>query len=291
MPGGVSLRVDGVERAFYNTSPDGPRPFFFPVVGPSGHHLTRIGHPGDPVGHGHHLSVWFAHEKLDGVNFWADQVGTDIQIRHLRTTCLQDGPSWAAFSADLSWWADGRPRLLHELIAAIEPIGDSFALDLQSRFTPPGAEPVELGQTNFGILGIRVAKTISELFGAGRLTSSTGATGEPAIFGHASPWVDYSGPVAQDVVEGIAYLDHLSNPRHPALWHVRRDGWMCASSNQSGPLTVSPSSPLTLRYRLLLHPGPADASSFNSSFAEYSSQPAYAYTPASSGKFPSITRC
>src|SRR5262249_36545579 len=79
------------------------------------------------------------------------------------------------------------------------------------RFEASGAA-VELGQTNFGFLGVRVAKTMSERYGGGRLANADGATGEPAIFGKASRWVDYSGPAAPGRGRGDAYP---RPPRHP----------------------------------------------------------------------------
>jgi hypothetical protein len=56
----VSLQIDGIERLRWHFGPSYPRPFFYPLVGPSGASLTRIGHPGAP-NHDHHRSVWFAH--------------------------------------------------------------------------------------------------------------------------------------------------------------------------------------------------------------------------------------
>src|SRR5918993_1393514 len=55
----ASFRIDGAERLRWHFGPSYPRPFFYPLVGPSGTPLTRMGHPGDP-GHDHHRSVWFA---------------------------------------------------------------------------------------------------------------------------------------------------------------------------------------------------------------------------------------
>ena len=70
----ASLRIDGVERVGYEFGSGTTRPFLFPIIGPSGRGLTRMGHP-NPVGHEHHKSAWFGHEKVAGVNFWADRAG------------------------------------------------------------------------------------------------------------------------------------------------------------------------------------------------------------------------
>lgn len=53
----VSLRVDGGERLRWHYGSSYPRPFFFPLAGPSGIPLVRMGHPGAPD-HDHHRGVW-----------------------------------------------------------------------------------------------------------------------------------------------------------------------------------------------------------------------------------------
>lgn len=285
----ASLRIGDREVVGYEFAPGDCRPFFVPVLGPSGRELTRMGHP-NPVGHEHHRSVWFGHQFVDGVNFWADLPGQDVRIRHRRVLWYEDGPEWAAFAAELDWYAEGRVRLNQLLIAAVEDGGEGYAFDLQSRFSSPDGRPVELARTNFGFLGVRLAKSISEQFGGGRLTGSEGGIGEDAIFATRNRWVDYSGPVAPGVSEGIAYLDHPENPRHPSHWHVRRDGWMSAAFCLDEPYGVAADHPLDLRYRLLVHPGVADPDALDGAWRRFAETPPYAYNPADRGGFPSIRR-
>ncbi len=253
--GRASLRVDGVERAGYEYGAGGTRPYVFPLFGPSGTCLTRMGHP-DPIGHEHHKSVWFGHESIAGINFWEDRPASDIRIRHRCVRLFHDGPRWGGLVADLDWWANGRAHLHHELILVIEPTDrGGFALDIQSRLESSGGEPVELGKTNFGFLGVRVAKTMSEQFGGGRVLNARGYDRASAVFGEASAWVDYSGPSTAKEAEGICFMDHPTNPGHPVRWHVRADGWMGASFNREAGYGVARDHPLLLRYRLLVHPG------------------------------------
>src|SRR5436305_647127 len=69
----VSFQRDGVEIARYVFGHDLNRPFVFPVIGPSGRSLTRMGHPHDPETHSHHNSVWISHRDINGFNFWEDR--------------------------------------------------------------------------------------------------------------------------------------------------------------------------------------------------------------------------
>ncbi len=264
----VSFEIDGRERCRWHAGANAPRPFFFPLVGPSGESLTRMGHPGAPD-HDHHRSIWFAHEKVLGINFWSDQ--TTARIRQQTWLAYEDGEEECCMAVRLGWYDghDPKPLIQQELVAAVRPgpDGETF-LELQSIFSPM-SESLEFGKTNFGFLAVRVAKSISEHFGGGKLTNSEGATSEPAIFGQPARWMDYSGPIAAgrdgqpDVIEGITYFDHPSNPGFPNSWHVRADGWMGCSPCLRGPLTAKKSEPLVLRYLLHAHAGGSSAERSN----------------------------
>ena len=249
----VSFRIDASERLRWHYGPQYPRPFFYPLVGPSGSTLTRMGHPGAPD-HDHHRSIWFAHNKVLGIDFWGDRGGS---MRQKRWLCYQDGKDEAAMAVSIGWYDGHDPKELleQELIVGVRPgpDGETF-VELQSTFRPVG-DMLEFGKTNFGFLAVRVAKSISEYFGGGKLTNSEGAMGEPAIFGKAATWMDYSGPVGKGDIEGITYFNHPTNPSHPVKWHVREDGWMGASVCMDGPVTTTRKQPLILRYLLHAHKG------------------------------------
>lgn len=254
----VAFWVEGQERVRWHFGQQYPRPFFYPLLGPSGTCLTRMGHPGAP-NHDHHRSVWFGHYRVMGVDFWTDQ--TPARVHQTGWLAYQDGDQ-AVMAVELAW-LDGhnpQPLLQQRLVAAVQPgpePGETF-LELDSTFAPQ-AELFELGQTNFGFLAVRVAKHLSAFFGQGRLSDSEGRRGEAAIFGQPARWVDYSGPAPTAALtlthEGITYFDHPSNPTYPTAWHVRDDGWMGAAVCLRAPLTASRNQPLVLRYLLWAHRG------------------------------------
>lgn len=285
----ASFLVDGAERAVYRFGTGLPRPFLFPVLGPSGARLTRMGHP-NPVGHEHHRSVWFGHQKVDGVNFWEEREGSEARVRHRRVVLYHDASDFAGLVAELEWQAGERTLLKQRLIVALEPLprGD-YALDFESHFETAG-KPVELGQTNFGFLGVRVAKTLSEQFGGGTLRNDRGDSGEPAIFGKPARWVDYSGPSRPGVEEGICYMDHPSNPNHPTSWHVRQDGWMEAAFNLRGPYGVATDHPLDQRYRLFVHAGRLPVSALQTAWEHYAETPPLEVLPGRGGALASLVR-
>jgi hypothetical protein len=285
----ASFQIDGRERLRWHFGSHYPRPFFYPLVGPSGSPLTRMGHPGD-AGHDHHRSIWFAHHDVAGQSFWADNSKT--QVRQKRWLAYQDGDAEAAMAVLVGWYdAQGKELLEQELIAAVSGIGDGHLLpgetlvELQSTFRPAAAA-IELGKTNFGFLAVRMAKNIAAYFGGGQITDSESRQGEPAIFGRAATWMDYSGPVPGDrttaaaKIEGITYFDHPANAGHPAKWHVREDGWMGAGVCLDTARTIRKEEPLVLRYLLHAHAGAIDAKRATALAAEFGHRPAFKVEPA-----------
>lgn len=284
----ASFRVNGIEQTRWHFGSNAPRPFFFPLRGPSGETLTRMGHPGAP-NHDHHRSVWFAHHKLLGIDFWSDL--TDAIIRQQMWYAYHDSQDECGMAVQLGWFDghDPQPLVDQELVVFLRPLEKGeYTLDLQSTFRPRAAQ-IEFQQTNFGFLAVRVAKSLTVHFGGGQLTGSSGEIGEPALFGKPNRWMDYSGPVAvpddtgtrQVVTEGITYFDHPRNPAYPAKWHVRSDGWMGASACRDAPLITSRENPLTLRYLLHIHSGAVDASRANALADEWATWPGYRVAKAS----------
>lgn len=257
----VSFQIDGREVLRWHEGRDYPRPYFYPVVGPAGVSLTRMGHPG-ASNHDHHQSLWFAHNKVLGIDFWGNQSGATI--RQLQWLAYEDSDAACRMAVLLGWY-DGHnpaPLLKQQLICEVRPCDRplEFTIELQSEFVPE-SESLEFQQTNFGFLAVRVAKSISGHFGGGSLTSSAGLTGEKAIFGKPARWMDYSGDIGrqQPQIEGLTLLDHPQNPGQPTGWHVREDGWMCASPTMQTSLSTTRQAPLQLRYQLLVHAGPVDS--------------------------------
>src|SRR5690606_32692211 len=100
----VSFGIDGAEKLRLHYGPPSPRPFLLPFLSPSGGVLTRMGHPG-AQDHDHHRSIWFAHNDVNGANFWADT--SDARIRQVHWYAYHDGNDEAVM-ATLTRWQDGQ---------------------------------------------------------------------------------------------------------------------------------------------------------------------------------------
>lgn len=251
----ISFQHDGAEIARYHFAPDLRRPFVFPVIGPSGRSLTRIGHPHDPESHSHHNSIWISHHDVNGISFWDDRAKG--QIVHRRILRFDDGPESAAVLTENAWIASNNVLLLERRLTRTQMLPNKewlLTIDLELQ---PATREITFGKTPFGLIGVRMAKTIGVNDGGGRILNSEGAINEPAILWKKARWVDYSGPITPKATEGITLMDHPSNPNHPATFHVRNDGWMGASLTFDAPLTISTNQPLKLKYACYIHARPS----------------------------------
>ena len=273
--------IDGRRVTQWCSAPSDPRPCFYPLIGPSSVSLTRMGHPGAPD-HDHHRSVWFAHNLVMGVNFWAD--GTGARVVQRRWLAIEDGDEWGGMAVELEWLDGHNPApLLHQTLVAIMYPDEQrqWQLEIQSDFEARNGA-IELAASNFGIFAVRLAKSLSVAFGGGRLRCSEGREGEPRIFEQTARWVDYSGPVEvweasqpRQVTEGVTYFDHPSNPSYPSRWHVRSDGWMTASTSQPNGIVIDAEHPLRVRYLLDVHAGELDSERANRIASEFAARPAW----------------
>jgi hypothetical protein len=248
----ASFQRDGVEITRYHFGPGLHRPFLFPVIGPSGHSLTRMGHPRDPESHSHHNSVWISHNDVDGISFWSDR--GDGKIRCKRIVKFEDAGESSSIVTENEWISnEGKIHLLETRKTTVLLLKNSewlLIIDMQIR---PKGSTVTLGKTPFGMIGVRMAKTIGVNDGGGRIRNSEGAINEKGILWKKARWVDYSGAVTNEKLEGITLFDHPDNPNFPAYFHVRNDGWMGASLTFDGPKKIRPDKPLHLRYGLYIH--------------------------------------
>jgi hypothetical protein len=265
----ASVERRGQEIARYHFGPSLRRPFLYPLVAnANGKSLTRMGHPRDPHGHSHHNSLWISHHDVNGVSFWGDSGKGKIATK--RIVRYEDTDDEALIQAQHAWIDESSGKtLLEELrtlrFQKLETTDWRLVIDLE--FT--AKEPVTFGKTPFGLVGVRMAKTIGVHDGGGRIINSAGAVNEKEVFWKPAKWVDYSGPIAPDGRGGIALFDHPSNPNHPTVFHVRDDGWMGASLTFAEPRTIEPDAPLTLRYGFWIHAGQRELAAIETQFEAF----------------------
>lgn len=249
----ASIQVEGRELTRLHFGRQLHRPFLYPVISPAGNRLTRMGHPHDPNGHSHHNSIWLSHHDVNGVDFWGDAGKGRIEC--MKINRYEDGDDRATIEIAARWIdTETEQTLLSEVrtMTFYPQTNGQWLLDLRTQLTAQQPE-VTLGDTPFGLIGIRMAKTIGVTDGGGRILNSAGQRDEKEAFRQPAEWVDYSGAAARDELAGITLMDAAENPGHPAPFHVRNDGWMGACFSHQRPTTLKKGESVTARYGVYIH--------------------------------------
>jgi Methane oxygenase PmoA len=290
-PEGISFRAQGPNIAVgldqkpltvYHVDA-GNKPFFFPLIGPSGHSMTRA-YPmqvvdGEDHDHRHQRSCWFTHGSVNGVDFWGEEKNSGM-IREVKRTIVVEGPSLGRLSTTNDWRPPGGKRVCQdERITTFYCTHDARLIDFEIKIVASDG-PVTFGDTKEGMFGIRVASSMDVLKeSGGKIMNAQGLTDLKA-WGQASAWVDYVGPV-EKITAGIAIFNHPDSFRYPTTWHVRPYGlfaanpfgWHDFGRPASGEHTVAAGQSITFRYRVILHRGGIDSSALDQRFRSYAHPP------------------
>lgn len=267
---------------------DAPKPYFFPLIGPTGEPVTRA-HPmekidGEDHDHNHQRSLWFTHGNVNGIDFWgADPLnpprpnyGKIVE----RSRESSSGTVLGQLKTTDDWLGpDGQRLCSDERIVRFLDTRDVRVIDFS--FTVLASDgDVTFRDTKEGSFGLRVASTmnVNRKLG-GKITNAEGIT-DTAAWGKASPWVDYVGPVAGKTV-GIAILNHPSSFRYPTTWHVRDYGlfaanpfgWHDFGKGEKGDYTIPAGQSIRLDYRVILHPGETESAAIPDAFRAYAEPP------------------
>ena len=79
----------------------------------------------------------------------------------------------------------------------------TWIMTIALQFVPgSGMEEVTFDQNPFGVIGVRMAKTIGVHDGGGRILNSHGQLNEKEVFRKPTKWVDYAGMIREGVAEG-----------------------------------------------------------------------------------------
>ena len=289
----IGVEIQGKPYTDFIFKGDGvTKPFLWPLRSASGKIITRSfpieSPPGEPHDHPHHRGLWFAHENVNGVDFWNNDASYTAPPPRGRIVFEKltkaSGGAHATLGVRLGWIDPDGHKLIEETrVMEIHGTPTLRIIDLDIVLTP--VTKVVIGDAKDGTLGIRLNpllqedKTVKEedkttwtIPGApGLIVNAEGAEHEKAVWGKPSNWVDYSGEIDGEKL-GIAILDHPSNSRR-ARWHVRAYGLFAANpfgdavftddKSHDGSVTLDPSAnpkaALHFRYRVIIHPGDAQS--------------------------------
>jgi hypothetical protein len=292
--GRLLIEIDGDLFTAYHFGSDVTRPYFHPLVGPTGTSVVRDfpmveGVDGETSDHPHHRGMWTAHGDVNGHDNWLEGSGK-ASIRHSGFPRLVSGPVYGSFDASAEWidrW--GSVALTDTRRVTVFNLGpDERLVEYAIRVSASHGQ-VTFGDTKeAGIVSIRVASSMDgptrdRPGGKGKIETADGSVGEAEAWGRRAAWCDYSGPVGEDIV-GIAILDHPTNPRFPTHWHVRDYGLMTVNpfglhdftgdtNAHLGDLIVPPYESRVFRYRIVIHRGDATVGEVRERYHDFVNPP------------------
>ena len=290
--GKIGVIIDGEPFTEFFVSGDGvTKPYLHPLRAPSGTYVTRMW-PMEKVAeetgilkpdHPHQRGLWFAHEKVNGIDFWNNDASYTTPNRGKIVLANLDevasGKEQGTLAATFDWTDMAGHKLLTEKRRMTFYAGAKARIvDLDITLTA-AAEKVVFGDAKDGLLGIRMRPVLQETGGNGHIVNAGGLAGEKQLWGKPANWCDYSGAVGGERL-GIAILDHPENPRHPVRWHARGYGLFAANpfalaaftgdKTRDGSLTIAPGQAVRFRYRIIIHEGDAKEAAIAAEWADYS---------------------
>jgi len=281
--GAIEASINGALFTRYNFA-GAPKPFCYPVIGPTGEPVTRS-YPmekvaGESTDHPHHRSFWFAHGNVNGHDFWGESEESG-KIVHRGFEALRSGSVMGLIRARNDWVASDGKKICEDVRELrIYRTGDGRLLDFEVTLIASDG-PIEFGDTKEGMMAFRVASSMEVTRKNGHILNSEGVRDKEA-WGKRANWCDYWGPIEGKTV-GIAILDNPANFRHPTYWHVRDYGLFAANpfgvrdfvgkQAPSGAHTVPKGGSITFRYRIFIHEADAQQADIAGLWNQYAHPP------------------
>ena len=258
---------------------------FHPVNTPSGERVTNIA----PNDHPHHRGIFLGwqdaefHEPANLAkygpthplralsilrgDFWgwgeyAPREGRLIQNRDVKLVgadsehaALEVHNEWTLTDATMG--VTNPRKMLDEVdkVTVVERDG-VYVIDLEYRLTP--VADYILNRSGFGGFAVQCRKDGEVYFSTatGKVSLPDPHYSFPESNLPAEPWYDFTIQLRDSgKTVGAAVVDHPQNP--PSTWHNARYLFMVNPSiTGPGQVTIKANTPLTLRYRVVVHDGP-----------------------------------
>ena len=246
----VDIKIGGKHFTSYVYGNEHPKPMLVPLLSPSGIEVTRrnplVKIKGGSDDHQHHVGIFFAVDKVNGINFWNNIVPLP-QIKHFKTTEMANGIGKGKLATVMHWIDQNGKILLEEsrtMVFLADENEDEYAIDFSIDLTAR-QNKVVFEDIEEGVFAIRVADYLREgdsklrlnpgdplpeesISGTGRYFSSNGDETAKNVWGKRARWVALQG-VRKSKVVGVAILNHPASINYPTYWHVRSYGLFSAN--------------------------------------------------------------
>jgi hypothetical protein len=277
----ILFRAGGKTAAIYRFGDDLFKPIFWPLTAPGGVEVTRAWpmrplQKGGSADHHHQKSAWFTygdvipegveikhkHKGVEGIDFWSEERDSG------RIVCVSDYRISHNSVATVNEWNTPEGEKIMDEHRKIQFFDYKTARLIVVDIHMRAVVPITFGDTKEGAFGVRVADSMTEKMGKGRITNAEGKVGMSQCWGRISAWCDYSGPVGGEIV-GIAIFASPNNPQS-TCWHSRDYGLMAANpfgraksgfpdmkdkNDKKDLVRLNKDEELKLRYGIFVHQG------------------------------------
>ncbi len=282
-PGRMLVEIDGKPYSTFFLSPDGNKPYVWPLRTATGLIVTRRfpmeKFPGETSDHPHQRGMFFSHGDINGVNFWATEPGSGIPrmgSMALQRVEVKGGEKSGTIHAVFNG-RDPAGKPIMEENRTLTFYSGALLRIIDYEIVVKALDPLIFADTKEGTFGIRLATSMTEDKG-GHMVNAQGAQTEKNVWGKRSEWVDCYGPV-EGQTAGVAVFDHPGNPRHPTYWHARAYGLLAANifgvrdftgaKTRDGSMKVEAGRSVRFRYRVVIHPGDPQSAKIAELYREY----------------------
>lgn len=263
----INVTIDGKYFTSYICSEDEKYPFFYPVNGPiSGGSLTSMRNAIWP----HHSSLFFGCDQVNGGNYWQEGLERG-RIISVNAQIVKEGGDTVIITDECIWSRPGALSPVKDLRKFTITAPSATMTQIDAEITMEMLIDVHIKKTNHSLFSARMAADLSVSNG-GTMINAEGAIGEKDTFGKNSPWIDYYGKRG-NATEGLAIMQHPSNPWYPSPWFTRDYGFM-SPTPMYWPLNgeetfMQKGTTLVLRYRVLVHSGTSTEADIAGQFEKY----------------------
>jgi len=206
--------------------------------------------------HPHQRGLWFAHEKVNGLDFWNNEATYTTPNRGKIVLAKLDGVSGGKDRGVIAATFDWTDLAGHKLLTESRRM--TFYADPKLRVIDfditltAAADAVTFGDAKDGAFGVRMRPVLQEAGGGGHITNADGFGGRTPALGQAFQLVRLLRN-SERRKGGNSDPDHPDNPRHPVRWHARGYGLFAANpfalaaftgdKTKDGSLTIAPANP------------------------------------------------
>lgn len=263
----INITINGKFFTSYIFSEDEKYPFFYPVNGPlSGGSVTSIRNAVYP----HHSSLFFGCDMVNDGNYWQEGLERG-RIISVNAQIIKQGGDTAVITDECIWSRPGALSPVKDTRKYIITAPSESLTQIDVFITMEMLMDVVIKKTNHSLFSARMAADLAVTNG-GTMVNAEGVKGEKETFGKNSAWIDFYGKRG-NVAEGLAIMQHPTNPWYPSPWFTRDYGFMSPTPMywpQNGTETsMKKGTTLILRYRVLVHAGTHIEANIAGEFVKY----------------------